>query len=75
MRKIKFLSIFMLLALLVSTGPSGVMSQEPPATEVPARVPSDQVPEEVNVAGVSESVLVLPAEGEVIADCQSESGL
>jgi len=68
MRRIKFLSIFMLLALLVSAGPGGVMSQGPPTAQVPARVPSDQVPEEVNVAGVSERVSVSPAESEVIAE-------
>lgn len=68
MCRVKYLIVLMLLALLVSIGPGGVMSQGPPATEVPACVPSDQVPEKVNVAGVSESVLVFPAEGEAITE-------
>lgn len=42
MRKVKYLVVLVLLALLVSAGHGGVMSQGPPTAQVPARVPSDQ---------------------------------
>jgi hypothetical protein len=35
MRKIKFLSVFVLLALLLSAGPGAVMAQEPPPQSLP----------------------------------------
>jgi hypothetical protein len=57
----RFLSVFVLLALLLS---ATVMGQEAP---VPTRVPPDQVPVEVNMAGISESVRVPPSESEVTA--------
>ena len=57
MRKVKFLSIFVLLALLLSAG-SGrvVIGQEPPTEWVPTCVPPNQVPDEVNIASVRVSV-------------------
>jgi hypothetical protein len=71
MRRIKLLSMcvmLVLLALLLNAGPGGVVGQEPPTEQVPARVPPDQVPDEINIAGISESVQVSPSEGETVAE-------
>lgn len=67
MHRVKFLSVFVLLALLLSASSAGVMGQEPPE-QVPVRIPPDQAPEYVNVAGVSERVQVLSSESEAPAD-------
>jgi len=64
MRKMKLLSVFVLLALLLSASSAGVTAQKPPE-QVPARVPPDEVPAEVNVAVLSESLQVPPSESEV----------
>jgi len=65
MRKIKFLSVFVLLALLLSAGPSAVMAQEPPPrvevegeqlaegvalTSLTAPEPPQSLPQVANVA-------------------------
>jgi hypothetical protein len=59
----KFVSMFVLLTLLLSAGSGKVMGLGSPMESVPARVPTDQVPDEVNVAGVS--VQVPPSKSEL----------
>ena len=65
MRKMKFLSLFVLLALLLSAESGEVIGLGSPMESVPARVPPDQVPDEVNVAGVSVQVQVPPPKSEL----------
>jgi hypothetical protein len=68
MRKEKFVLVFVLLALLLSAGSGRVMGQEPPTEQVPACVPPDQVPDEVNIADVSISIQVPPSESKADAE-------
>ncbi|PKO21650.1 MAG: hypothetical protein CVU38_13645 [Chloroflexi bacterium HGW-Chloroflexi-1] len=66
MRKVRFVSVFVVLALLLTIGPSnkslaGSARGEPVPpqgvrADVPARVPPAEVPDEVNKVGVSETV-------------------
>jgi hypothetical protein len=68
MRKVKFVSMFLLLTLLLSASTAGAVEQEPPPEQVPVRIPSDQVPwDKVKFAGVKESVGIPPSESEAVA--------
>jgi hypothetical protein len=68
MRSVRFVStVALIITLLLSVGLSAAQGQQPPAEAVPARVPDDQVPAQVNVAGVSEKQTILPAQSDGLA--------